>query len=66
MEPLFPLTIRFADGETQTVQDREDAACNLEWFDSDDPQEPAQVTDSAGRSVRLKVERLAVVLCELR
>jgi hypothetical protein len=63
-EPRFPITVKFhEDDETWTLLDLNDAACNLEWFDSDDGQ--AEVIDSEGRPVRLKVQALEVVVCEL-
>ena len=65
-EPTYPLKVVFhEDGEVWEIADAEDAACNLEWFDSDDPEEKASVVDSKGRPVRLKVEELSVVLCEI-
>lgn len=66
-EPRFPITVRFhEDDETLTLLNLNDAACNLEWFDSDDEDEKAEVIDSEGRPVRLKVQSLEVVICELK
>lgn len=65
--PQFPITVRFTeDGENWTFIDSDDAACNLEWFDSEDMAENVSVLDCHGRSVRLKIERLKVVICELK
>jgi len=67
MKPKFPLTVQFYEtGEKLKVEDEQDAACNLEWFDSDDPEELARVVDSEGRGVTLKVEKLEVVVCHLK
>ena len=66
MKPQFPLTILFADGEAWVLDNEEMIPGTLEWFDSDDPAEEANVTDARGRSVRLHVVALVVRKCELR
>jgi hypothetical protein len=64
--PEFPITVRFAeDGEEWLLDSMYDIAVNLEWFDSEDPEERATVVDRLGRSVRLKVVELDVIVCEL-
>ncbi len=64
--PEFPLKIYFKeDSEEWILNDSEEVVCNLEWFNSDDPSEKAVVTDNLGRKVRLKVEKLELLLCEL-
>lgn len=66
MKPKFPLKIRYHEtGEEDTFDDELDVAQNLEWFDSENHKERAEVTDSEGRPVRLKVEKLDVLVCEL-
>jgi hypothetical protein len=66
-QPEYPLTVTFHEsGEIWTLVDLDDAACNLEWFDSDDPEEQAVVVDNKGRPVRLKIESLKVIKCELK
>ena len=66
MQPEFPIKVLFQeDGEEWMLNDEEDIAVNLEWFNSDDPEERAIVTDNRGRPVRLKVEALDVLICEL-
>ena len=66
MKPSFPLKVIFhEDGEAWIISDEEDAACTLEWFDSDNPDENASVTDSMGRKVRLVVDELVLKKCEL-
>lgn len=66
-EPLFPLTVTFhEDGEVWVLSDLTDAACNLEWFDSEDAEEHVSVVDSLGRAVRLKIDSLQVVTCSLK
>lgn len=64
--PEFPLKVHFHEtGEEWILEDVDDTACNLEWFDSEDPDENASVIDSLGRAVRLKVRQLVVLTCEL-
>ena len=66
-KPKFPLTVIFHEtNEKWILENEEDAACNLEWFDSEDPEERVTVTDSLGRPVRLKIEQLKVLSCELK
>lgn len=65
-EPAFPLTVIFPDGERQTVDSVNDAECNLEWLDTEDEDEPVTVFDRLDRPVRLKIEALKVVRCELK
>ena len=64
-KPEFPITVSYADDEDVVFDNPIEAAVTLEWFDSDDPEEGAAVTDSRGRKVRLKVEKLEIVTCEL-
>ena len=64
-QPVFPLTVRFSDGETVVVEDQLDAECNLEWLDSDDPEDPVEVLDALGRTVRLQIEGLKIQTLEL-
>lgn len=66
-KPSFPLVIVFhEDNDRWTLNNLEEVAQNLEWFDSDDPDEQATVTDSKGRLVKLKVEALTVIECALK
>ena len=66
-KPSFPLVIVFhEDNDRWTLNNLEEVAQNLEWFDSDDPDEQATVTDSEGRLVKLKVEVLTVIECALK
>lgn len=66
VKPKFPLRILFQESNDEWILKNEnDAACTLEWFDSDDPNEHASVTDDLGRPVRLKVEGLAILVCEV-
>ena len=66
MQPTFPVTVRFEkDGEDWVFDSIKELACSLEWFDSDDPEQNARVTDALGRAVRLKVEELEVTTFEL-
>ena len=66
-KPIFPLIVHFHEtGEKWVLDSMDDAACNLEWFDSEDPAERATVTDVLGRPVRLTVEQLLVQICEIK
>jgi hypothetical protein len=64
--PEFPIKVVFnEDGAEWILENEEEAACTLEWFNSEDPEENAIVTDHYGRIVRLKVEQLKIQICEL-
>jgi hypothetical protein len=65
MKPVFPLHIHYSDGEELVLETTEDVEVALEWFDSDDGDMTAAVVDDLGRPVRLKVERLRLITCEL-
>jgi hypothetical protein len=70
MQPLFPLTIHFADGRQRTFTTPAGLAGTLEWFDTDDPSdaitdEHGTAVDAQHRPVRLKVAALEIVRCEL-
>lgn len=66
MQPKFPITVFFEEtGEEWVFADEIEAACTLEWFDSDDPEERASVHDSNNHPVRLKVCRLEVITLAL-
>jgi hypothetical protein len=65
MKPDFPIRVKFADGEEWKFSDEHEAEITLEWFDSDQADEEAQVFDAQGRPVRLKVEELTVRVCEV-
>ena len=56
---VFPISIRFQDGEVEEFQNREDLELNLEYFDSEKATDCA-VTDKLGRRVRLKVHALEI------
>ena len=60
-EPVFPLTVRFADGTTTVLEDIEDVETELEWFDTEDNAGDVEVRDSLGRRVSLRVEALRIV-----
>ena len=65
-KPAFPLTVVFEeDGDTWVLNNEEEAANSLEWFDSRKADEKAKITDSLGRKVTLVVEKLEVKLCEV-
>ena len=64
--PQFPLKVVFHEDQDEwTLATEDEAACNLEWFDSSSSDENATVTDSLGRKVHLVVEKLEMKLCVL-
>jgi len=59
--PEFPLTISFLeDGDKWVLDNEEEVAVNLEWFNSEDPEEKAIVKDKKGRPVKIIVESLEI------
>lgn len=66
MKPSFPLKVIFKEDDDQWILENEiEAAQNLEWFNSDDPDEKATVIDKLGKHVRLVVKDLEVLICEI-
>lgn len=66
MEPEFPLTVTFLDTNEEWIMDNKDDIRNeLEWFDSNDPEENARVIDKSGRQVDLKVAALDIIIFKL-
>lgn len=57
MDVIFPISVRFEDGEIQQFDSIESLEQDLEDFDSD-LEVDCQVRDNLGRHVRLKVELL--------
>jgi hypothetical protein len=57
MEPEFPISVRFEDGEVEEYEDADDLIHNLEDFDSD-TDTACDVRDARGRPVRLKLKLL--------
>ena len=67
MKPEFPIkVVFFEDNEEWVLENEEELACSLEWFDSDDEDENAIVTDSLGRNVRIKIKGLKIIICQLQ
>ncbi len=65
-KPKFPIKIFFKEDEEEWIlNDYEEITCNLEWFDSNDSEENAIVTDDNGKLVNLIVKKLEIVKCEL-
>ena len=65
-KPVFPITVLFLeDGDKWVLNNLSELECNLEWFDSKDKNENAQVTDNNGKPVILVVEKLKLKLLEL-
>ncbi|PRP94327.1 hypothetical protein [Enhygromyxa salina] len=63
--PLFPIHVHFSDGNHWTLDTELELTQNLEWFDSDDPEEEAEVTDALGRRVSVKIECFRMLRLEL-
>lgn len=57
MQPEFPISVRFENGETESYNDVEELIHNLEDFDSDVATD-CEATDAIGRRVRLKLKLL--------
>ena len=57
MEPEFPISVRFENGEVEEYEDVDDLIHNLEDFDSD-LDTGCDGRDARGRPVRLKLELL--------
>ena len=66
-QPEYPIKVVFEeDGETWILNNEKELATNLEWFDSDAQDEHAIATDNQGRAVRIKVEKLELLVLELK
>ena len=67
--PKYPLTVKYYENdvlvESVIVNDEIDACTQLEWLDTDDQNDPVDVTDALGRKVRLKIFELDIKLCEI-
>ncbi len=59
--PEYPISIAYADGtESVVLANDMEIMTHLEWFDSEDPEYCAQVTDAKNKAVCLKVEALEI------
>ncbi len=58
MEPQFPLTLAWTNGEVETVADTAELLCDLEEFDSSDPADRAEASifDASGHPVGVRVK----------
>lgn len=65
MKPKLPFHVIFEDGNRWVLNSYDEIACNLEWFDSNDEDDTTKVIDDLGRPVRLKIEALKIIYCEL-
>lgn len=60
--PKFPVKIIFFEDHDEWIFENEgEIASNLEWFDSRNPAENAEVVDQLNRRVRVKVEKLELI-----
>ena len=57
MQPEFPISVRFENGEIETYDDVEELTHQLEHFDSDRDTD-CEARDALGRRGRLKLELL--------
>ncbi|HKS11068.1 MAG TPA: hypothetical protein VJS13_16075 [Pyrinomonadaceae bacterium] len=57
MQPEFPISVRFENGEVEEYEDADDLIHNLEDFDSD-VNTDCEARDARGRLVRLKLKLL--------
>jgi len=57
MQPQFPISVRFENGEIESYASVDDLICNLEDFDSD-VNTDCEARDARGRRVRLKLKLL--------
>ena len=59
--PRFPISVTFLeDGKVWVLDNINEIACSLEWFDSNAPEEEDLVKDAENRDVILVVEKLVV------
>lgn len=63
--PQYPILVRFSDGDRWSLDNEAELGGTLEWFDSEDPEEEAEVIDALGRRVTVKVEAHRVLRLEL-
>jgi hypothetical protein len=64
--PVYPLTVRFPDGDEWKLDNQMEVETSLEWMETDAPGEQALVRDALGRSVRLLVRAHELLVCELK
>jgi len=65
--PVYPIQIIFSEtNEVITCANELELATALEWFDSEDTQENAVVTDNLGRSIELKIVGLQIIRSRLK
>lgn len=65
MPPTYPLTVIHEDGERWVLHTPTEVAGTVEWYDSADDDDSMRVVDAEGRPVRLKVEALQIITCEV-
>jgi hypothetical protein len=64
-QPRYPLRFSWSDGDEDLVYDEASLLCDIEQFDSDDPDYDAVVTDALGRYVRLRMRPGTLMVLEL-
>ena len=65
-KPEFPVKVKYSDGEEVELENEMELACDLEFFDSEHPEEDTLIFDRLGREVILKIEKLELIKFELK
>ena len=65
VQSKWPIHVRYIDGDEVILETPEEVESRLEWFDSEDGDSTATVSDDEGRPVHLVVEALELKMCEL-
>ncbi len=65
--PVYPIKVKYLEDNEESLHlDEIDLTCDLEWIDSENPEEQVMVTDALGREVILKIESLELLKFELK
>ena len=64
--PTYPIKVTFLEDEDDDefvwiLDNENELVCNLEWFDSRDPEEHAIVEDKFLRRIRVKIEEFRLI-----
>lgn len=65
-QPVFPLHLRIESEPEELLFNLEEVSTSLEWFDSEDDDKSIVVVDDTEQPVRLKIEALKVLICEVK
>lgn len=65
--PTYPIKVFFYEDNEEWIFDNEiELASTLEFFDSEDPKCNAKVTDSFGRNLTVKVDKLELQIIKFK